>query len=663
MLHGLRGLPYFPIRYYGTAILLSFIFLAFFDEIVAFEDMLVNYILYWTYSQGAEFLFGEAANPVQIPSSSPAVVAQLLFIIFFPTMAFTARTSIKIRFKLIGFGVVCFLVFVGVQTVIIFASTIIEPLTSPLAFRITSIAAAILVGGLMIEVALFSTVLIPTPTTLKPLLKRKYTIEYLNLAIILTVSTVILYQLINFVGLDATSTDSASIDFVHLGFWLNVPIIITFSYFVANLLYEIKRPANFRNNKQQRMFQDRPPSVTFLISAYNEHELIGPCIESIDRASGKFAGKVDIVIVNDGSKDQTEQVISNAFANLKSCSGKYHTIPNSGKGYALAFGLEKCHGDIIFRTDADSIIDENALTPMMKHFENPEVGSVSAWVMPLKGKGVWLKTQNVLCSQYFYTKRAQEMLDGIITQPGPSTAYRRDILVAAGGWVKNIFGEDGEITNRVARLGYRGVFEGDAVVYSRLPITLLGFMQQRARWSVAFFHSRGRNIRLSHELRNSRSLVFLWNLLSHGMSLGRGLLWPYLAVSMILGLVDISTPEVVTLGAIITKLLGIQVVIIALNFILWGSRLKKLGILGDMKCFPLVRLLVLLLNWFVKPQAAEVLLTWSARWKVYDDESFKDLRAEVHKSIDPRYPSGDYEERKTEKAHTEKSTSAALGTN
>ena len=44
---------------------------------------------------------------------------------------------------------------------------------------------------------------------------------------------------------------------------------------------------------------------------------------------------------------------------MKHASGKLFTIPNSGKGFALEYGLENTKGEIIFRTDADSIIDEN----------------------------------------------------------------------------------------------------------------------------------------------------------------------------------------------------------------------------------------------------------------------------------------------------------------
>jgi cellulose synthase/poly-beta-1,6-N-acetylglucosamine synthase-like glycosyltransferase len=290
---------------------------------------------------------------------------------------------------------------------------------------------------------------------------------------------------------------------------------------------------------------------------------------------------------------------------------------------------------------------------MISHFKNPEVVSVSCWIMPLERKGKWIKAQDVLCAYYFYTKRAQEMADAIITQPGPASAYRRDILIRAGGWIENIFGEDGEITNRVARLGYRSVFEGNSLIYSELPETLVGFMQQRARWSVAFFHSRGRNLRLTREVRNSRWPVFLWNLMSHGIGLGRGLLWPYMAVSILMGTLNLSTPEAISYGVVIAKLLGIQAIIYAIAIILYTYRLKKDRRARSILYFPLVRFLVLILNWIVKPQAIEVLLSWSARWKDYTSESFRDLRKVVHASIDPLYPSGE------QVAHFKKTDDAA----
>jgi cellulose synthase/poly-beta-1,6-N-acetylglucosamine synthase-like glycosyltransferase len=656
-------LSYFALRYYLAAIFFSFIFIGMIETTTMFEEgvlysatqLLHNAVQLYITAFGdpeppalqplqAQFSLDRGGLHVETDTGPVTfdlpVIGQMLFLIFFPTITVTARINMKMRLRLLAFGIVCFLLFIAAQLIIIAASLYIEPLQSPFAFRVTSIIATILIGGLAIEMALFSTVTIPTPTKLKRFIGRSYAREYANMLIIIVSSSIILYLLIEFLELDAYSGQPMTLDYIYLGFWLNVPVVITFSYFLANMMYEIKRPVHAY--KPPENAKDGPqPSVSFLISAYNEERLIGKCIESIDRAAAKYAGKVDIVIVNDGSRDNTERIIAESLRKLRFCSGKFYTIPNSGKGFALAYGLQRTSGEIIFRTDADSALDENALAPMLSHFKNPEVGSVSCWIAPLPGKGAWLKAQDILCAYYFYTKRAQEMVDGIITQPGPASAYRRDILIRAGGWVDNIFGEDGEITNRVARLGYRGVFEGNALIYSELPETLVGFMQQRARWSVAFFHSRGRNLKLAREVGNSRWPVFLWNLMSHGISLGRGLLWPYMAVSIIMGTLNLSTPELITYGVIVAKLLGIQAMIYAISIILYTYRLNKVGKAKNIVYFPLMRFLVIILNWIVKPQALEVLLSWSVRWKEYTSESFRDLRKIVHTSVDPLYPSGE----------------------
>lgn len=666
-------LSYFALRYYLAAIFFSFVFISLIETATAFEEWVLFNAMRFLHDAAQLYATTfEVLNPFQPLLAEPSldrgglhaetgtetityslpIIGQMLFLVFFPTIAVTARINKKMRLRLLAFGIVCFLLFVLVQLIIIVSSLYIEAMQSPFAFRVTSIIATILTGGLAIELALFTTVTIPTPTKLKRFIKRSYFKEYANLMIIVVSSSIILYFLIDFLALDAYSGQPMTLDYIHLGFWLNVPVVITFGYFIANLMYEIKRPVH-AYKLSEREKNSPPPSVTFLISAYNEERLIGKCIESIDRAAAKYAGKVDIVIVNDGSRDNTERIIAESLRKLRFCSGKFYTIPNSGKGFALAYGLQRTSGDIIFRTDADSALDENALTPMLSHFKNPEVGSVSCWIMPLPGKGPWLKAQDILCAYYFYTKRAQEMADAIITQPGPASAYRRDILIKAGGWVDNIFGEDGEITNRVARLGYRGVFEGNALIYSELPETLGGFMQQRARWSVAFFHSRGRNLRLAREAGNSRWPVFLWNLMSHGISLGRGLLWPYMAVSIIMGSLSLSTPELISYGVIVAKLLGIQAIIYTIAIILYTYRLKKVGKAKNIVYLPLMRFLVIILNWIVKPLALEVLLSWSVRWKEYTSESFRDLRKVVHTSIDPLYPSGE------QVAHSKKTDDAA----
>jgi hypothetical protein len=48
-----------------------------------------------------------------------------------------------------------------------------------------------------------------------------------------------------------------------------------------------------------------------------------------------------------------------------------------------------------------------------------------------------------------------------------------------------------------------------------------------------------------------------------------------------------------------------------------------------------VRLFGFILSGFIRPQALEVLLSWSCKWKEYNKEAFKALRKEVKRSLDP----------------------------
>jgi cellulose synthase/poly-beta-1,6-N-acetylglucosamine synthase-like glycosyltransferase len=519
-------------------------------------------------------------------------------------------------------------------------------LNSILLFKAVSIIASIVIGCLIIELALFSTIRIPDRTKVKPVIKRRYVREYAYLALFIVIGSIIVYSLVTFMNIDI---DSPIGEYVHLYLWLNMSSVVTSGYLLSNLIFEARRPSMLKRLDPKESLArisatnrlNRMPSVSFLIPAYNEERIAGRCIESIDKAAAKYDGEVEIIFINDGSIDSTEKVVTEAIGNLKHCSGRLFSISNSGKGFALVYGMEKTKGEVIFRTDADSIIDEDALTPMMRHFKDPTVGSVSGFIFPIQDKGLWIKVQNVLDANYHYTKRAQEVLDSIITQPGASTSFRREALVTVGGWKDNIFGEDGEITNRISRYGYKELFEPRSIVYSEHPSTLMGILQQRARWGVAFYHSRGTNLRLVRELRNPRSLIFLWNLASHGGGLAKSLIWPYLLATTISAMLNLAFfADQSPYPILLAKLFAIQLFIIVIQLVLYGYRLNKVKKLRDIKYYPFIRLMNFILNAVVKPQVIDVMLFWSSKWKEYSNDSFKDLRRVVSKSVDPLYPEG-----------------------
>jgi cellulose synthase/poly-beta-1,6-N-acetylglucosamine synthase-like glycosyltransferase len=639
-------ISYFPLRYYFAAIIFAIFLINGAESIKDAQKYVIlsalDVLNIPAFMSKGDLFVGENSGPAKI---NLPIYVQLLFLMLFPSLAFTVRTNFSTRIKMMSFGLLCFAAFIGIGLASIIMALALGFLNSIVLFRVVSITASILIGCLIIELALFSTIRIPERTKIKPVIQRNYVKEFAFLALLIITASIIVYGVGMFLYSDI---DSPIVDYVHLYLWLNLAGIVTFGYFLSNFIFEAKRQGlskiKIRKSREPlaRSYADsRMPSVSFLIPAYNEERIAGRCIASIDKAAAKYDGEVEIIFINDGSTDGTEKVVTEAIANLNHCSGRLFNISNSGKGFALVYGLEKTRGEIIFRTDADSIIDENALTPMMRHFRDPIVGSVCGWVFPIQDKGLWIKVQNVLCANYMYTKRAQDVLDSIITQPGSSTSFRRDTLIKVGGWRDNIFGEDGEITNRIARYGYREVFEPSATVYSEHPPTLTGLLQQRSRWGVAFYHSRGRNLRLVRELRNPRSFIFLWNIASHGGGLARSLIWPYLAASTISGVLNLSyITEGSASSILLSKLIAIQISVVVIQLALYGYRLKKEGKLKDLKYYPFLRLVNFILNAIVKPQVIDVMLFWSSRWKEYSNESFRDLRKVVNRSIDPLYPDG-----------------------
>ena len=639
-------LSYFPIRYILCATIIAYIAISNIEFIKMIEFEVISHLLGYfnipsIYFKG-RFSVGSIRNEI-----SPPIYTQLLFLIFFPVIAITCRINFIMRLKILFFGASCFLVFIISQFLIIVIMYTFGIFTSE-SFTQTSVFVVFASGALMIELLLFSTLTLPRQSKIKPIIKRSYYKEYAYLTGTLICSFLFMYFLLNFLKIDA---DSPILAYALLN--LNITTIAVLSYFMANIVYTLKKPnwLKWDNSESNKGGGGPPPQystqlpclsyplivnevlVSFLIAAYNEEKIIARCIESIDRAASKYTGKVEIVVVIDGSTDQTPFIVNKIRKRLKHSSCKVFTIPNSGKGFALQYGLERALGDIIFRIDADSMIDEDAIGRVMNHFKDPQVGSVGGLIFPIEAKSIWQKTVTMMFIYYMsIIKRGQELYDSIIVQAGAYSVFRKTALVKVGGWVDDQFGEDGELTNRMARFGYRLELELHSIVYTDFPETLMDLMNQRARWSVAFYHSRGKNLELVREPKNPRSIIFLFNIISNGIGFAHSLAWAYIAASFFTH--NFSLFEVGSfLG--ITKIAVIQVIIFLVEITILTYYLHKYNRLNYIKCFPVIRLFGFILSTFIKPQALEVLLSWSCKWKDYNKDAFKALRKEVRTSLDP----------------------------
>lgn len=114
------------------------------------------------------------------------------------------------------------------------------------------------------------------------------------------------------------------------------------------------------------------PTISVVIPAYNEEESIGLCLTSLVNQNTKRS--FEVIIVNNNSTDNTANIVRifKDRLNLRLISEK-----KKGRGAARARGFEEAKGNIIFTTDADTIIPQDWIESFVKCFRSKNVVAVT----------------------------------------------------------------------------------------------------------------------------------------------------------------------------------------------------------------------------------------------------------------------------------------------
>ena len=97
-------------------------------------------------------------------------------------------------------------------------------------------------------------------------------------------------------------------------------------------------------------------SLSIIIPAYNEESRIGPTLDDILRFLRLAPYRAEVIVVNDGSRDRTPEVVTAREADFREAGHDLRLLtntPNRGKGYSIKRGVSEARGDVILFTDAD----------------------------------------------------------------------------------------------------------------------------------------------------------------------------------------------------------------------------------------------------------------------------------------------------------------------
>ena len=327
--------------------------------------------------------------------------------------------------------------------------------------------------------------------------------------------------------------------------WFNLGVL---AYFLAlNTLYLVFSAVSLACVWQHRRRWTRreldavirspaTPGISLIVPAYNEEATI---VESVRALLLLNYPSFEIVVVNDGAKDRTMDVLTAAYGMLPAPASHPQLIrtqpvrsfhrslvhpelvvidkANGGKADAINAGINAARHALVCVIDADSILEEHALTRVVLPFiEDPDTVAAGGIVRIVNGSTVEAGkvTQLGLPKSAFATFQVVEYLRAFLAGrtalsagnmlliiSGAFGLFRREAVIAVGGFRVDTVGEDMEIVTRLHRVyreqgrRYRIVFQPDPVCWTEAPETRQILGRQRNRWQrgtlqVLGYHKR-----------------------------------------------------------------------------------------------------------------------------------------------------------------------------
>lgn len=230
--------------------------------------------------------------------------------------------------------------------------------------------------------------------------------------------------------------------------------------------------------------------VSVIVPTYNNADILPKCLDAL-MAQDFPHDQYEIIVVDDGSRDATSQIVSQYTQ--KTPLVQYLYQPNQGPASARNQGVRRANGDIIMFTDDDCEPERNWVTEMYRPFResNGEIAAV---------KGAYRTRQKNVIARFAQTEfenryrrmRNIQYIDFVDTY---AAAFRRETFLSLNGFdtrfpVAN--NEDVEFSYRMASKGHKMVFNPNAIVYHKHPDTIYKYLKVkfgRAYWRMAVYKS------------------------------------------------------------------------------------------------------------------------------------------------------------------------------
>lgn len=320
-------------------------------------------------------------------------------------------------------------------------------------------------------------------------------------------------------------------------FVLGYFIVLNGGYLLLNFLSLRalhRRGAELFLDQLPQAYSGLEPPVSILVPAYNEEATIAATVRSVLQLN---YSEFEIIVINDGSKDTTLEVLQREFGLLPFPAAYRVQIPtrevkciyrstrypnvrvidkfNGGKADSLNAGINASHYPLFCGVDADSILQRDSLERVVRPFlDDPTVVAAGGTVRVANGcevnggflsrvglpRNLWALFQVVeYLRAFLFGRLGWSTLNGMLIVSGAFGVFRKDTVIEVGGYRTDTIGEDMELVVRMHRLlrakrkPYRIQFVPDPVCWTEAPEDFKTLKNQRIRWQRGLSESLNAN--------------------------------------------------------------------------------------------------------------------------------------------------------------------------
>ena len=267
---------------------------------------------------------------------------------------------------------------------------------------------------------------------------------------------------------------------------------------IMSLIYVVLALVS-RHRENSRHWPQTPGGsmlVSVALPAYNEEEVLAKTLTALTRTGYP---EFEVVAVDDGSSDDTWGVLT-AFASVWPRLRIFRQETNRGKAAALNYAIAQARGEIIVTLDGDTVFEPQTIGKLARHFTDPRLGVVAGQVKVGNRRNLLTAWQSLeYISGICVTRMAEGLVGAITIAPGACAAWRKHVILEAGGYSSQTLAEDCDLTLSIQRLGYKVAQDNEAISWTEAPMTAYALARQRLRWTFgnlqAFRKHRGMVLR------------------------------------------------------------------------------------------------------------------------------------------------------------------------